>query len=140
MIGTIPAQILTLNFKYMEDTMKLLFFLTATLCVMFAFSPISLVQAETIKVVDSETRIEKGMSKLTDGIGDIVGGLTSSNVKAKKDLTTLSIGGIIGLVAGSLVANFIDVKLIGISMMPVVGTLVGVYFANEGHLDRYRNQ
>jgi uncharacterized membrane protein YfcA len=108
--------------------MKLSFILIA----LFVLTSVYAVQT---KAADFDTQIERGIGKLTDGIGDIASGLTNSKVRAKKDLITLAIGGVAGIIVGSFAAGLLDVKLLGISMMPVIGTLGGIYVANEGYFD-----
>lgn len=101
------------------------------LCTLFALTLVAPVQAETVKVAD----IDGAMGQISDGIGDIAGKINTKELKVKKDLVTLAIGGAMGLLAGSLAASFVDMELMGVSIVPVAGALAGVYLANEGYLD-----
>jgi uncharacterized protein YcfJ len=114
--------------------MKLFSALTLVLCTLFVFAPIVPAQAEMVKVMDFD-KITDGIS---DGIGDIAGKIKTKDLKAKKDPVTLAIGGVVGLLAGSLVSSFVDVEMLGISMVPVAGALAGIYLANEGYLEKFQ--
>ena len=100
-------------------------------CILFALTLVAPVQAETVKVAD----FDGAMGQISDGVGDIASKVNTKDLKIKKDLVTLAIGGAVGLLAGSVAASLVDMELMGVSIVPVAGALAGVYLANEGYLD-----
>jgi len=60
--------------------------------------------------------------------------------KPKRDLLTLAIGGVAGLVVGGFLGNLgiVNIEVLGLAVIPIAGGLAGLYLANEGYFDGAR--
>ncbi len=84
---------------------------------------------------------QQGVDKITEGLGDIMGSFQTGDIDTtpKRDTVTLVIGGVAGFVVGSMVSGVINVQVLGLSIVPIAGALLGLYLGNEGYLDGLRN-
>jgi len=90
------------------------------------------VRAQIQQVSGSElsATIDNGVAAVKDAVG---------SVTAKRDTSTLVLGGAAGVLGGWMVSHIINIELLGMSVMPLLGLAGGLYLANEGHLDHLRS-
>lgn len=86
--------------------------------------------------------IDKGQQSIQSSVGEMAPSLDVDKLakNPKRDFTTLAMGGIGGLAVGSMLScwGIWRIEVLGRTLAPITGGLVGLYLANEGYLNGLR--